>query len=376
MGTADHRNSMRSARSASILLASLVAALVAVPAAGASQPGDTEHGVNRAKLAAKAERVTEERNGIDVLKISKCGPRKRSGKLDYSKWICMWRAEGVYPGEVPYHCAGKAVWKRKGNRWRVDRCENRLQPMAPLLDTVGPPPVFGFNDNWLTQSVAAVDLLQDSGAAVARTGLPWSWVESPRGSLQLDEHRPALQPPARPRHQAPVGAGRRPLLRPARPRRVYGRREEPAADRPVLRRDGGVRRRRRAALSGLGGLRGLERAQLPEVLGRQGARPRRVLGHAEDGRRRPPQPGSRDDGGQRRALPARRHGHQRLDRLPRLPDQDVRARRRPAGRRDRHPPLPRGRARGRLPRRRPGLPRQGPERDGPLRRRRPAAVGD
>jgi hypothetical protein len=182
MGTADHRNSMRSARSASILLASLVAALVAVPAAGASQPGDTEHGVNRAKLAAKAERVTEERNGIDVLKISKCGPRKRSGKLDYSKWICMWRAEGVYPGEVPYHCAGKAVWKRKGNRWRVDRCENRLQPMAPLLDTAGPPPVFGFNDNWLTQSVAAVDLLQDSGAAIARTGLPWSWVESPRGT--------------------------------------------------------------------------------------------------------------------------------------------------------------------------------------------------
>ena len=32
------------------------AALIAAAPAGASQPGDTEHGVNRAKLIGKAER--------------------------------------------------------------------------------------------------------------------------------------------------------------------------------------------------------------------------------------------------------------------------------------------------------------------------------
>jgi hypothetical protein len=57
-----------------------------------------------------------------------------------------------------------------------------MQPMAPLLDTVGPPPKFGYNDNWLTHGVPALDLLERSGGDVARTGLPWAWVESPRGT--------------------------------------------------------------------------------------------------------------------------------------------------------------------------------------------------
>ena len=156
--------------------------LLGVPAAGASQPGDTEHGVNRDKLAAQAERAVEERNGIEVLKISKCGPRKRKGKLNYSIWVCLWRAEGIYPGQVPYPCAGKAVWKRKRDRWRVDKCDNRLQPMAPLLDAPKPPPIFGFNDDWILQSVPALNLLDRSEVAVARTGLPWSGVETSRGS--------------------------------------------------------------------------------------------------------------------------------------------------------------------------------------------------
>ena len=64
-----------------------------------------------------------------------------------------------------------AVWKRKGNSWRVDRCENQRQPEAPLLDTPNPPPTFGFNDDWIFQSTAALDLLADTGAQVARTSL-------------------------------------------------------------------------------------------------------------------------------------------------------------------------------------------------------------
>jgi hypothetical protein len=183
MVRADHRITLRRVRLTPILLASLAAALVAVPPAGASEPGDTEHGVNREKLAAKAERVVEKRKGIEVLRVSKCGPRTRKGRLDYSVWVCRWRAEGLYPGEVPYHCAGKAVWKRKSGRWRVDRCENRLQPMAPLLDTARPMPTFGFNDNWLFQSTGALDLLDRSASEVARVSLPWGGVEPTRGNL-------------------------------------------------------------------------------------------------------------------------------------------------------------------------------------------------
>jgi polysaccharide biosynthesis protein PslG len=175
---------MRRARPLTLVLTSLAATLVAVPAATASQPGDTEHGVNRAKLEAKAQRVVEERNGIDVLKISKCGPQKRRGKVNYSTWVCMWRAEGVYAaGEVPYACAGKAVWKRQGKAWRVEKCDNRLQPMAPLLATPNPPPTFGFNDDWIFQSVAALNLLDQSGSEVARTSLPWAGVEPTKGSF-------------------------------------------------------------------------------------------------------------------------------------------------------------------------------------------------
>src|SRR5215218_374460 len=107
------------------LAASLLAGLAAAPAS-AAQPGDTEHGVNRAKLIAKAERIVEERNGIDVQRISKCGPQKRNGKLNYSVWICLWRAEGTYAdGDIDYACAGRrpgssTAARTPASRWR--RC--------------------------------------------------------------------------------------------------------------------------------------------------------------------------------------------------------------------------------------------------------------
>ena len=173
---------MRRGRNATVVLASLFATLLVVPAANAGRPGDTEHGVDRDKLAKKAEQVVEERNGIEVRKVSRCGPKKRKGKLDFSKWVCEWRAEGTWPGDVPYHCAGRAVYKRKKHRWKVDRCKNRMQPMAPLLDTPNPPPLFGYNDNWIFQGTRAFDLLDESGAQVARTSLAWSGVEGKRGS--------------------------------------------------------------------------------------------------------------------------------------------------------------------------------------------------
>jgi hypothetical protein len=176
---------MRNSRPPALIVAAIAALLVVgVPFATASRPGDTEHGVDRSKLALKAERVIEERNGIEVLKISRCGPKKRKGRLDFSKWVCEWRAEGVWPGEIQYHCAGKAVYKRKQRRWRVDRCNNRLQPVAPLLDSPNPHPVFGYNDNWIFKSERELTLLEDAGGQVARTSLAWFGVEGTKGSYR------------------------------------------------------------------------------------------------------------------------------------------------------------------------------------------------
>lgn len=173
---------MRRGRSTAAIAVSLAAMFVAAPAALAG-PGSTEHGVNRVKLAQRAEQITEERNAIEVLKISRCSPGKRRGRTDFSKWTCYWRAEGRYPGEVPYHCSGKSRWKRKGSSWRIDGCANILQPQAPLLTTPNPEPVFGFNDNWIFLGDQALDMSQNAGAQVARTSIPWSGVEPTPGQM-------------------------------------------------------------------------------------------------------------------------------------------------------------------------------------------------
>ena len=160
----------------------LAAMLAWAPAADAGSTS-TEHGVNRKKLAKTAERITEERNGIDVIKISRCSPVKRKGRVDYSKWTCYWRAEGLHPGEVPYHCSGKSRWKRKSKAWRVEGCVNRLQPQAPLLPVPNPDPIFGFNDNWIFLDEPALDASQAAGAQVARTSIPWVGAEPSPGRM-------------------------------------------------------------------------------------------------------------------------------------------------------------------------------------------------
>ena len=231
------------------LIAALAMVVIVVPAAGASQPGDTEHGVNRAKLAAKAMQTVETRNAIDVQRISRCGPQKKGKRLNYSTWICEWRAEGVYPGEVPYACAGRAVWKRKGNRWRVDRCENRLQPQAPLLATPNAPPTFGFNEDWIFQSLPAFDLLAQTGAQVARTSIPWARRRADQGSVQLVRLRRPVPAAAGARDQAALGPDRGAVLRAGEPGRL---RRGPQRAAPVagsLRRVRPVRGLGRQALS-------------------------------------------------------------------------------------------------------------------------------
>jgi hypothetical protein len=174
-------NQMRRGRSTAGTVLSLAAILACAPAAEAAV--STEHGVNRKKLAKTAEQVTEERNGIEVIKISRCSPVKRNGRPNYGKWTCFWRAEGLYPGEVPYHCSGTSRWKRKAKSWRVDGCANILQPQAPLLPVPNPDPVFGFNDNWIFLGDDAMDASQAAGAQIARTSIPWSGVEPSPGRM-------------------------------------------------------------------------------------------------------------------------------------------------------------------------------------------------
>ncbi len=164
-------------------------AVAATPAqAGA---GSKEHGVNRAKLAKKATAKVEKRNGIDVLRVSRCGPKKKKrGRLNYSTWICEWRAAGLYPGEVSYACAGDAKWKRKKRRWIVEPCVNQRQPQVPLLATPNPHPLWGLNDDWANHlfmggnahAKQVLGLLDGTHSNVIRMNLLWSVVEKNRGS--------------------------------------------------------------------------------------------------------------------------------------------------------------------------------------------------
>jgi hypothetical protein len=118
--------------------------------------------------------------------VSRCAPRRR-GRPQSARWVCSWRAEGTWPGDVPYHCAGEARWRReRAARWRVDPCENRLQPFAPLLDVPNPHPTFGYNDDWIALGEYAppelLGRLEQSGSQIARTGLIWWRVEGQRNS--------------------------------------------------------------------------------------------------------------------------------------------------------------------------------------------------
>lgn len=172
-------SSMRLRRIASTFCAAAaLLATGAAPAAADKNPTDgLEHGVNRAKLLTKAERVVEAKRGIDVVKVSSCGPARKKRRPDYSTWICSWRAEGLWPGEVPYHCAGKARWKRKRKAWRVDACESILRYQAPLAAEPGPQPMFGYNDLWTLRAPAVFDMFAATGSDVARVNLDWRVLE-------------------------------------------------------------------------------------------------------------------------------------------------------------------------------------------------------
>ena len=269
--------------------------VVAVPRRR-SQPGDTEHGVNRAKLAAKAERMIEERNGIEVLKISKCGPQQAQGQaqlLDLGLHVARRgrlrraRSRTTAPARrsgSASEAAGGSTRARTGcSRWR--RCST----------SPNPPPIFGFNDNWIFQSAPALDLLDEPVPASPARACRGAGVEPTPRRLQLVRLRRALRRSCSTRgHPAAVGAhATRPAARsPTRARAQSGNDQLHPAP-AVLRRVRRVRRRRREALPGRRS--GSRSGTSPTTRRFWGGPPEPgdVRRDAEDGRRRAAQRGAR-----------------------------------------------------------------------------------
>ncbi len=126
--------------------------------------------------------MVEEHNGITVTRIASCGPGKKHGHRNFESGSAAGAPPGLYPGQVPYACAGKARWKRKARQLAVDKCKNQRQPEAPLLDSPNPPPVFGFNDNWIVQSDAGAQHASGQRCPGRPHRPSWRGVEADRGS--------------------------------------------------------------------------------------------------------------------------------------------------------------------------------------------------
>ena len=168
--------------------------------------------------------MVEERNGIEVLKISRCGPREAQGQarlLDLGLHVARrgHLRRATSPTTAPARRSGSASATAGGStsartgcsRWR--RCST----------SPNPPPIFGFNDNWIFQSQTALDLLDRA----RRPGRPDEPAVGRRRAdprqLQLARHRRPLRRAAGARHAPALGADRRPLLRAAEPGRLRER---------------------------------------------------------------------------------------------------------------------------------------------------------
>jgi len=99
---------------------------------------------------------------------------------------CTWSAAGVWTGEVPYRCSGKARYETDDASWQIDSCENEYGPIEPLETTPGPVPVLGINENWLQRETwPFLDAAAAIGATVDRVALPWAPVERRPGSYDF-----------------------------------------------------------------------------------------------------------------------------------------------------------------------------------------------
>ncbi|HYU59247.1 MAG TPA: hypothetical protein VEK39_00675 [Solirubrobacterales bacterium] len=152
-----------------------LALLLAMPA-GAGNDKDPKFTDGQLKKMLKAQ--LHER-GLEPKGISSCRPKHAKKVM-----VCRWRAEGEFPGEIPYECAGKAKFKVRKKAWTIDPCNSINEPMMPLNAEPGPHPQFGYNDDWLLQ-IGRLDLLAGSGADIARTGLYWDAVQPTSFNVRL-----------------------------------------------------------------------------------------------------------------------------------------------------------------------------------------------
>lgn len=245
----------RGRRAAALGALAVVLAVGLAPPAGARNENDPKYTDGQLKKRLKAE-LREQ--GLEPRGVSSCRP-KRGKKV----MVCKWRAKGVFPGEIPYECAGKAKFTVKGKTWEIDPCNSINEPMIPLNAEVGPHPNFGFNEDWV-QQLDKLDQLAGSGANVARTGLYWDNIQPTSFNVHVwTLFDLVYQQMIKPRDPAAVRALRGAVLGPER-KLPPGR--PPGAG--VLRRARRLRRPRRPALPAGRRVRGLERAQLRDLLGR------------------------------------------------------------------------------------------------------------
>jgi hypothetical protein len=158
--------------------AATASVLVAVIASGylvvlADSPARSDFSGARLEKLLKQEL---RKRGLHPKRVKQCVQKPSGGS-----YVCRWRAKGLFPGEVPYKCSGKATFRVRDSHWKIQRCRNKLDPMVPLLPQPGPHPIWGYNDDWDLLTREATMLAVNGGAEVARMYLRWKRVEGSPG---------------------------------------------------------------------------------------------------------------------------------------------------------------------------------------------------
>lgn len=170
MQTAAEKGLVRAVTTLGVVVLGL---LLGSPAPAHAAKSYSDHHLERSLRAQ-----LKKREGLQPTRISHCAPRRHA-----RTYVCRWEAAGLFPGEIPYACSGKARFIVAKKKWWVDECVNQLPPMVPLLPEPGPHPVFGFNDDWIgdAQHNPRINYLPGVGAQVARLTVRWDAVSNTPG---------------------------------------------------------------------------------------------------------------------------------------------------------------------------------------------------
>ena len=231
----------------------LAAAVLIAAARGRGQPARRHRARRQPRQARRArpKRMIETRNGIEVLKISRCGPQQAQGQarlLDLGLHVagrgrlrrarCPTTAPARRSGSASATAGGSTSARTGCSRWR--RCSTSPTRRRPSASTT---------TGSSSPSQSARPARASPRAGVARGEPAVGRRRADPRQLQLVRVRPALRRSCSTRGVAPaVGADRRPLLRAAEPGRLRERRRQAAPVAARLRRVRRLRGRRRQAL--------------------------------------------------------------------------------------------------------------------------------